>query len=479
MNNTNNQLISGLQDMTYNTNGGLAYVSSGSCIIDFYYKLSVLLKKNDMQSLIDHGTVDSLWENAKKENALAALATLLYTRSITDSGLGNRFFFRHIFKEHLLSQKPEAAVALMVTGVKKGWLYWKDFFDAYEYSLVNKLPIRNAFTEVVKTELNAPVPDNLFYKWFPRKGRIFQYCKSLVGTPTQLRKQLTSVPTVESMIGKGAFSEIDYSKVPSKSYKRNTVIFEKYDSERFESFVKKVVKGETSVKADAIYPHEILRGKGTSEAKEAQWMSMPDLVKDPSKMFLPVLDCSGSMKGMPMEICHALGIYLSERNKSVFKDNVLTFSNRPFWIQLTGSLMNKAHQLKAFSEVAGTNFESVFELMLTTAVQRNVPQSDFPTHLICLTDGQFNMMSSNNSSTVLSAYRQKFKEAGYVLPQIVFWNLAVNDSVPEKASTPGVTLVAGASPNAFTNALNGLTTEEMLNLGIAPFMEAASTYINS
>ena len=47
-----------------------------------------------------------------------------------------------------------------------------------------------------------------------------------------------------------------------------------------------------------------------------------EISKVDEEKILPICDISGSMCGLPMEISVSLGIYLSERNKSVFKDDV-------------------------------------------------------------------------------------------------------------------------------------------------------------
>jgi hypothetical protein len=49
---------------------------------------------------------------------------------------------------------------------------------------------------------------------------------------------------------------------------------------------------------------------------------------------------------------------------------------------------------------------------------------------------------------------RKFTDAGYTVPQIVFWNLNASDNVPVKADKSGAALVSGFSPSIMTALLS-------------------------
>jgi hypothetical protein len=49
---------------------------------------------------------------------------------------------------------------------------------------------------------------------------------------------------------------------------------------------------------------------------------------------------------------------------------------------------------------------------------------------------------------------QKFSDAGYKVPAIVFWNLNAKDNVPVKHDKSGVALVSGFSPSIVKSVLS-------------------------
>ena len=51
--------------------------------------------------------------------------------------------------------------------------------------------------------------------------------------------------------------------------------------------------------------------------------------------------------------------------------------------------------------------------------------------------------------------KRKYKEAGYELPNVVFWNLNSRDNVPVKFDKKGTALVSGFSPAVMKGVLSG------------------------
>lgn len=477
-----NSLINALDSLTFTENGALAYNTSGNEIVDLVYQISVLNKKPIMQNSFT-STILDLYIKALKCDPVQTIAAVLYSRSIL-KGAGVRYYFRELLKLWV-KIAPVSTITLLLEAVKNGWGYWDDWFFLFEYALEQKLEARKIFLAITAEELDKLPINGLFAKWFPRRGRVWQYVvKSLdIANVSAFRKKLTVVETTESLIRKCVDNkhwDIDYSKVPSKSFKRHSKTFEKFDIVNFTLFLEQVKAGVKQVKAGAIFPHEILFADSMNwSAKEAQWKSLPNIVRSDAT-FLPVLDCSGSMEGLPLQITHSLGIYLSERNRSVFKNKVLLFSHSVKWIDLgERSLQEKVRTLNNFSEVANTNFELVFKLLLNTALAEKVAPEDLPKFIVCLTDGQFDAMSCDNSTTIFSKYESAFKAAGYTLPTVVFWNLRTTSSAPEKSNRPGVILVSGSSPNAFKGALEGKTTLELLEDNLKPFMPCAERFIET
>ena len=193
------------------------------------------------------------------------------------------------------------------------------------------------------------------------------------------------------------------------------------------------------------------------EDLEAMWKGLPDYVEGASSTIC-VSDSSGSMTARAgrkttvtcLDVANALAIYFAEKCSGPFKDKYITFSKSPKFIDLSNcnSLHSKLATALSFSEIANTNIEAVFELILTTAVKNNVKQSEIPNILI-LSDMQFDYAVYSNNSRIekrlFDQFAERYKEFGYNLPRICFWNIC-GRTVPLINNKLGVTLVSGFSP---------------------------------
>ena len=98
------------------------------------------------------------------------------------------------------------------------------------------------------------------------------------------------------------------------------------------------------------------------------------------------------------------------------------------------------------SESGSTDFEKTYNLLLDSAQSFNVSQEQMPTMLLCISDMQFDR-ASDTRMTHLDDIRSRYKEAGYTMPKLVFWNVnARPNQQPARHDDPGVALVSGFSP---------------------------------
>ena len=111
-----------------------------------------------------------------------------------------------------------------------------------------------------------------------------------------------------------------------------------------------------------------------------------------------------------------------------------------------------------------TNLHAAFSKILDVAVKGNVPQEEMPGMVLILSDMQFNACVSHDD-TAMQMIERKFADAGYAVPQVVFWNLNASDNVPVKADKSGAALVSGFSP-AITKALLAADMNEFTPEGI-------------
>ena len=112
-----------------------------------------------------------------------------------------------------------------------------------------------------------------------------------------------------------------------------------------------------------------------------------------------------------------------------------------------------------------TNLEATFELILKQATKNNLPQEQMPNKILILSDMQFNEATKgrtwrnegeNWNPTAQQMIEKMYTDAGYKIPQIVYWNIqSRNGGVPVAFDAQGTALVSGFSPAIMTSLLGG------------------------
>ena len=93
-----------------------------------------------------------------------------------------------------------------------------------------------------------------------------------------------------------------------------------------------------------------------------------------------------------------------------------------------------------------TNFQAVFDLLLKKAVREKTPPSEMIRTIFVFSDMEFDECEGQEYETDYQLIKRKYSEAGYPMPQIVFWNLrGGNRSKPVTKNEAGVALVSGFS----------------------------------
>ncbi|KAK0573459.1 hypothetical protein LWI29_008353 [Acer saccharum] len=93
--------------------------------------------------------------------------------------------------------------------------------------------------------------------------------------------------------------------------------FFKHDHARFTKYLEEVIAEKIKINAGALLPHLMVksalnrRGGYGGQVAELQWKRMVDDLSKEAKLrnCMAVCDVSGSMKGTPMEVAVALGIW--------------------------------------------------------------------------------------------------------------------------------------------------------------------------
>ena len=260
----------------------------------------------------------------------------------------------------------------------------------------------------------------------------------------------------------------DYEKQPSKALFKYRKAFARNDKERYENFLQKVEKGEATLKTSTLFPYDVIspilkncygtvNKKFSAEERRAintPWENLENFTGN--KNALVVCDVSGSMfdcgNPLPIEVAVSLAIYFAEKNKGLFKNHFITFSDYPKLVEIKGKdIVEKVENVIESDWEMSTNIEAVFNLILRTAVKNNLPQNQMPESVYIISDMEFNACTKNASLTNFENAKEMFEQAGYKLPNLVFWNVqSRQNNFPVAKNEQGVVLVSGASPRIFS-----------------------------
>ena len=428
------------------TNGMRSLKGSANACVDLFYKIGASRGKD----------ITAEFTAAYVENSDVALRIAQWARDVR-GGAGERQLFRDLLV-HLESRDPDSARSLLAKIPLIG--RWDDIF-------VFQTPLlKNAAYAMLGAALKAG--DGLAAKWCPRKGPVAAEVRAHLGmTPKQYRKTLVGLTkVVETQMCAGDWDNINFNHVPSQASRIYRKAFDRHTT-AFAEYVDKLVRGDETVKvnASAIFPHDVIKGLAHGHLKQtelghiqAQWDALPNYVGDAS--ILPLVDVSASMTCSAgktavrcIDVAVGLGLYLADKNRGVFKDTFLTFSTEPELLRLEGNIVQKLDQMVESKWQMSTNLNAAINCILETALLNQVPEEDMPKMLLVLSDMQFNQCARFDHSA-MEMIGHKYNQAGYTLPQIVFWNLNSNDSVPVKSDQSGAALVSGFSPSIVSSLLS-------------------------
>jgi hypothetical protein len=419
------------------------------------------MRGQDKQRLI------ATFSKAFNEDPKRAMKLLFWARDVR-GGAGERQVFKDILvylaENHDLVLRPNLHLI-------PEYGRWDDLLV-----LVGTYLEKEAMTLISDALINE---NGLCAKWMPRKGAVAEKLRKFTGmSPKQYRKSLVGLTNVvETKMCAKDWNSIDFGKLPSVASARYQKAFGKNAYESYSAYIASLVKGEAKINAGAVYPYDVTKSLnyGNSSVANEQWKALPNYMEGANDMILPVVDVSGSMscpaggsKSVTcMDVAISLGLYISERNEGPFKDAFITFSSKPQLQVLSGSLNDRYTQMSNSDWGMSTDLEATFKLILDQATKHKLSQDKMPNKILILSDMEFNAaVSSGGYSTRFKAtswnptaqqmIEQMYADAGYKVPQIVYWNIqSRNGGVPVAFDTQGTALVSGFSPAIMTSLLGG------------------------
>lgn len=427
------------------------------------YNVDLFFKGGAMRAA-EEADIIALVSKAWNEDQTTCLRNLFWIRDVR-GGAGERRFFRIAIK-YLADVDPQGMAN--VIGFIPEYGRWDDLLifegtssEEYAMSLIDK-----ALTD----------GNGLCAKWMPRKGTFASKLKGFMGlSPKGYRKKLVELTkVVETQMCANVWENINYEHVPSLAMSRYGKSFKKHTPEKFSSYIESLKKGEAKINAAAVYPYDITKSLNTNDAAQEQWKALPNYLEGNTERILPLVDVSGSMSTSCggnltcMDVAISLGLYISERNEGPFKDHFITFSNSPKLQHLTGDLKSRFDQLAHADWGMNTNLQAVYQLILNQAKRHSIPQDEMPTQILILSDMEFDQATDARggwtreenisvwNQTAQEMVRQMFQDAGYEMPNIIYWNIqSRGENVPVRFDEQGTALISGFSPSIMTSLLGG------------------------
>lgn len=464
---------------TVTENGAATHITTESDCLDLFATIGALRRESDSE-------IEARFIRAFTENRDIAMKLLFFARDIR-GGLGERRVFKVILN-WLAKNEPST--------VRKNLTYVAEYGRYDDLLCLMDTPCEKDMLDVIKVQfeadnaaLNNGGEVSLLAKWMPSVNASSSetvLCAKKIArhfgmNDANYRKALVSlrahIRIIENNLREKDYS-FDYSKQPSKAMYKYRKAFMRNDAERYNDFIGKVSSGEVRLHADTLAPYELVEPyindtytassrsfmRQISEQEKnllnATWASLPDFGSEENA--IAVIDTSGSMywdaKPMPAAVALSLGLYFAEHNTGLYKNHFIEFSARPQLIEIKGdTFADRLRYVASFNEVANTNLEAVFDLILNSAVENNVSASELPAKLIIISDMEFDRCVSNARSTNFKNAKAKFEAHGYNLPDIVFWNVASrNRQQPITKNEQGVALVSGCTPRLFEMVASGI-----------------------
>ena len=474
-------------------NGAFAYDSTAQgALLDLFSQIGALRPRTERE-------IESKFAAAFREDKLLATKMLFYAGDIRQGGLGERRTFR-ICLRWLADNHPEIVNKnielipyfnrfdswFVLCGTKCEKLMWENVAK----TLAADMKAYNASVG------NKHVPISLLAKWMPSENTSSEKTRQMAVkaqralqlTPRKYRKMLSAlrkhINVTERLMSAGEWAKIDYAKVPSYAMHNYGSAFAKHDHERFDAYLKSVKKGEVKINASVLYPYDLVEkymntrelgnyygdcfvARNENAVVEAQWKAMPNYINEGLNI-VAMADVSGSMRGRPMASSIGLAIYLAQHNIGAYRNQYMTFTDNPHFVNLReGCSLLEAVQKTASAGVGySTNLMKAMDEILRVAVVNRVSESELPKAMLVLSDNEIDRYFRPSANwDFMDTLEAKFRAAGYRhCPKLIMWNInARHDTF--LSNREDVVLVSGQSASTFKNlvrALNGMTAYEYM-----------------
>ena len=470
------------ENYTTTENGAIGYKSTNSALVDLNFKVSSLRQATEDE-------IEALFDNAFDEDKKYAMKWLFFARDIRE-GLGERRLFRICYR-----RLSELDINLFRQNLRNISEYgrWDDLVSLLNIDNTIDQYVMEIIEEQLKNDLenysqNKPI--SLLAKWLPSENASSTQTKIAAKkvrrlldlSPRKYRLLLSKLraysKVVEVQMCNNDWEEIDYERVPSLANLKYKNAFLRHDETRRSQYLASVEKGTSKMNMSVATPVDVVskymstsmwspKVKEYDQTLELAWENLKDIMVEDT---LVVADGSGSMtipvsgKTTALDVANALAIYTSEHNSGIYKDQYITFSSKPQFVDFSDkeTLRGKLEIALKHDECSNTNIEAVFDLILGVAIKNKISKEEMVSNILIISDMEFDSAqrgwrSESNflTQSLFEAIKEKYNNAGYDLPRLVFWNVnSRTGAIPLTQNELGVALLSGFSQNVLKMAMS-------------------------
>ena len=470
-------------------NGAPARTTTGDNLIDLFAVIGAMREREEADII-------SMWESAYRENAELAVRMIFYAGDIRGIGLGERRTFRILIK-HLANTHP-SIMRKNIVNIP----YYNRWDSLYELVAT---PCEHEMWDLVRIQwledfgnMKHNKPISLMAKWLASVnasskktcmlGR--KTARELRLSESMYRRALSKLraylKVVEKSMSAQEWAAIEYSAVPSYAMKNYSQAFARHDRDRFsnykESLEQKIADGTISqkdIKSATLFPYDLVRkyiDNDTSDwfrsnyigpydtITEAQWKALPNYLDEEANVIV-MADVSGSMYSpnyQPISASLGLALYFAERNKGIYHNKYMTFTDRPSFLTINENASLRDQLVRVWDTGVGysTNLERAFMYILETAIENDVKPEEIPKALVVVSDMEIDPFFRGKGLDFLEEMTRRFRNAGYIMPKVLFWNVeGRNSTFHAKFTNPNVVFASGYSASAFTSIIKGINKD--------------------
>lgn len=483
----NNFLHQGMKKSAETFSGNFAkkYDSTGNYFVDQFSQLSKYKTPRDFSEI--EKDVSVLWSEDKRKTVLFTFFMRIITRQIKlfdgtktstvqrGAGLKHESIMRMLW---LYKKDRNIFWKNLPLFISVG--SWKDIFQMLSFDLQyhgwdHKILNWDMMFTIIASGLENPNTSNLVKKYLPQiksnnkcttiesqaNNMVAKWIASkLFGgkerkTYVQYRKLKTSgtAHTWQQLISKGKFIDIDFDTVHgralslmvSSKFLENQNLVDKFDEwisskpiAKFTGFVHELFGKYIDEKY--IYGSQLINMKPWQiKTLQKQFDGLVETAKKNAKTetsLIVVRDTSASMtsKGdgtnmMCGDIAKSLALFFSEMlPNGHFSNSWIEFNREAKMHKWIGENVYEKWINDVSSYIGNTDFQSVIDLFVEIK-NRGVDENEFPTGILCISDGEFDIASLNKTN--VEVVYNKLRDAGFSESyinnfKIVLWDLRNN-----------------------------------------------------